>query len=675
LTMLAALLSLSFCVPLQVYESYELSTIVERAKGSNEVYILILYKAPTDLLLTSAAFSRVVASIPLPLDPCLGIVVDPTAPSNQLFYTNRESRSTRIPFPYHQVLTEYIESITKGVNYEVENRVRALVETLRDVPHDQIPESEQSQRRRDIEEWKDKYDQNGARKDISKAVDDIVLLKNKERAGLIKQALLIQKLIDEALPPSEGRATLPEFSAVDPTKGEYDAEIQSDLDNEEADERDGLVEGGEKPWENEKKKPEVEDAETESTEDAAEEAKKKGTIQSILDAFKQGWNRIVGHDENDQKKVEAVAKSKSETAQEEAVKKSRAETAESGKRAAEVEAGRQRVPPADDPAVAARRADHFKREDVNPKPNLPGFAPPVANAGEARAVERRASTDSKRLEIEVVPLRPPVVIGGGGPEKEPIPRINAEPVPIGGNAVREFRLENKQSEKEQPSRINAEAAPISGDAVGEFRVANKQSEKEQPSRVNAEAVPISGDGVGEFRVANKQSEKEPTSRLRGEVPHISAFTAGNYGGESARNEKEQTSRVSVGAYTAAEYGGEGRRKEGSGTSRSDSEVAEAAAPFRRHRVTGDGEAPAAPDSSSGKEVAPARPVAVVQPEVLKPVVEGESDVRSERAGGSTGGDDAAVHTRRKFRGEDDGPRRAENDAEVAPRPRIRDTTS
>jgi hypothetical protein len=35
-----------------------------------------------------------------------------------------------------------------------------------------------------------------------------------------------------------------------------------------------------------------------------DEEKKKGTIQAIVDALKQDWNRIVGHGDDDQKKVE-----------------------------------------------------------------------------------------------------------------------------------------------------------------------------------------------------------------------------------------------------------------------------------------------------------------------------------------------------------------------------------
>jgi hypothetical protein len=327
--MLLSLLSLSLSDPLHLYETSELDSVVSQVHGAHEVYILILYKAPSNLLLTSAAFTRLISSIPIALDPILGINIDPTVANTQIFYGDRSGRTTRIRFPYHQVFAEYVESITKGVNYEVDNRVRALVETVRNVPHDQLPEDEQSPQRQAIETWKDAYDTDGTRLNVTKAVEEIVKVKNKERAGLIKQALALQQALDDSLPQDGTRVALPKFEDVDPTKGEYDMEIESLLDElgegqaKEEKEKDTKEEGEEV----EKKAPEKEEAETDTSEDKAEDEENKGAVQRVLDALRQGWNKIVGHSDENEKKVEELPKRrKIEARVEDVVGKRKADT-------------------------------------------------------------------------------------------------------------------------------------------------------------------------------------------------------------------------------------------------------------------------------------------------------------------------------------------------------------
>jgi hypothetical protein len=202
--MIFVVLSIARCELLHVDESYELSNIVDKVNGQNEGDILILYQAPSDIVLHFF----------------------PDQPNSRDQRRSDDTQQSDLRCGSRHVLFDNVESISKGVNYELENRVRALYETLRDVPHDQIPEEDQGQPRKDIEQWEDEYDKNGARKDVSAGVD--AKLKDQERAGVIKQAPLIQKALDESLPPVEDRVPLPDFESVDPTNGEYDAVVQSD---------------------------------------------------------------------------------------------------------------------------------------------------------------------------------------------------------------------------------------------------------------------------------------------------------------------------------------------------------------------------------------------------------------------------------------------------------------
>jgi hypothetical protein len=308
--MLFALAALAWGRPIPIYESYHIDGITVRAKNDHEVYLLVLFKRPSNPALTLAAFTRLIGLIPLPISPFIGIVVDPSIPGNQLFYADKSGRQCRIRFPYRHVLREYIDSISKGVNYELDLRLYAILATVRNAPHSQIAPDQQQDRRKAIEHWRNVYDRTDVHKNITGAINELVNLKNKERAGLIKQAIAIQRAIDEALPPLKERAALPAFSDVDPTKGEYDMEIEG-LDNdykgpridEEAAENDDVVGT-------------ADDSRDHGKDDDDDNDKKRGPIGRVIDALAKGWRRIVGGEGWEEQDKEAA-----EDAKENGVKK------------------------------------------------------------------------------------------------------------------------------------------------------------------------------------------------------------------------------------------------------------------------------------------------------------------------------------------------------------------
>jgi hypothetical protein len=298
--MLACLILTAVSTPLRIFETYEVDSVLNSAKGLHEVYLLVLYKTPGNLNLTSAAFARLIEAIPIPIDPILGIVVDSTIPHNQLLYADKSGETARIRFPYRQVYSEYKESLSAGVSHEVRLRLRAILATVQELPPGVGKK---------LAEFRDEYEAKRVHENMTAAVDDLITLKNQERAGVIKQALAVQQQLDEMVPPPH-RGPLPQFSEVDPTHGDYEAIVGEDEQvedggerkglDEDAPENDDLVGDDEAPKSLINTVPESDDDEEDTNakteDDIAEDRKRAGPIGAALDTIREKFRRLLGGD-------------------------------------------------------------------------------------------------------------------------------------------------------------------------------------------------------------------------------------------------------------------------------------------------------------------------------------------------------------------------------------------
>jgi hypothetical protein len=318
--MIFLLLAAAICSSLRVFESYEVDGILTREKGVHEVYLLVLFRAPPDVAVTSSAFSRLIGAIPIPVDPFLGIVVDPSVQYNQLLYQDKSGSSTRIRFPYRQVLREYVDSVSSGVSHEVRIRLQAILATVNDSPSPSKSD--------EVNRWRRDYAAKGVRLNMSRAVEELVVLKNQERAGLIRQALDIQRTLDGEV---GAHRSLPAFAQVDPSKGEYDAQVGPDEDelkgekqggsgfDEESSENDDVAGEDEAPKSLVNTKPQGDNDDEVSTgpseDDAEEDRKRAGPIMNAWEAVRDKFRRKApksGDEENEEDESDAPKKKNKE---------------------------------------------------------------------------------------------------------------------------------------------------------------------------------------------------------------------------------------------------------------------------------------------------------------------------------------------------------------------------
>jgi hypothetical protein len=441
--MISALLALARCAQLPFLESYEVEGVLSREKGQHEVYLLVLFKAPTDARIASGAFTRFINAIPIPIDPFLGIVVDPTVSFNRLLYQDKAGTSGRIRFPYRQILREYVESISKGVSHEIRLRLQAILSTVNDAPHTSTVDKDQSEGEKELEHWKSIYQTKGVRRNMTQAVEDLVTLKNQERAGLIKQALAIQKQLDAVVPPLGRR--LPDFAQVDPSKGEYEAQVSDDEDlgpddkekprgktgfDEEAAENDDVVGEDEAPKSLTNTKPQGDDDdenEGPTDDDLEEEKKRAGPIKAVMDKIKVGWRKVVGGitKSNDSDEDEAPKKETNNRADDSVPKKKKRK-----KRLVDEESDDNPNPRAEAPAPPTPKAEPEEPQPlapVQPPPPAPEPPAPAAPASEPPAPEPPVPTPEPPAEEGAPPPapEPPVPTPEPPAEERAVPPVSA----------------------------------------------------------------------------------------------------------------------------------------------------------------------------------------------------------------------------------------------------------
>jgi hypothetical protein len=423
--MIFGLLGLASATGLTIYQSYEIPNIILRAKSTNQVYLLVLFKPPSDVNLTSAAFSRFIGSIPLPMNPILGITIDPTASFNQVIYSDGSGNQVTSRFPYRQVMRDYVGSLMRGVSAEVRTRLKAILDNVHEVPPKEDTDG-LSEREKSLEYWKTEYLNRNVKKNMTGAVEELLSLKHSERARLVKSALAFQKSLDELLPPSDGRA-LPAFESVDPRneKSEPDLPDAPDLGidedddlpdpkvaaefDEDAADNDALVDD-EKPSKSDLKFNPDSDTDTtgeQTAQDAEEDRKRAGPIQNALDAVRDKWNSLVGGE-----KKETVAEEDGAPKQKRTVE----DVERDNKARDDADDNRPRQRERVEGPVAKKKDDEEEDEDENPHKKL------------AENANRKDKADPDANPNPVAPRWPAPVPRPIAPPPEPALAAVAEPV-------------------------------------------------------------------------------------------------------------------------------------------------------------------------------------------------------------------------------------------------------
>jgi hypothetical protein len=182
---------------LPLHSRAEIETIVQTAKPNRQIYILILFKPPRDLNLASAAFRRFIGAIPSCTNPYLGVLIDPSVSHNQVLYSDGSGVPITERFQYRRMLNNYNESITLGVTHQVDLRLRALLDLVRDQDPQTPDES--------LQTWKDWYKSKGANTDLTSAVNELVRIKRDERVKITLDAIRLQTGLDRRLAAVNGR--------------------------------------------------------------------------------------------------------------------------------------------------------------------------------------------------------------------------------------------------------------------------------------------------------------------------------------------------------------------------------------------------------------------------------------------------------------------------------------
>lgn len=224
----ALLFSVALARKLPIYQSYEVQKVIDEVKGKHPVYLLVLFKDPSDLNETSAAFTRFIDAIPIPMNPHLGIVVDPTILHNQLIYSNTEGRMATVNFSYRFMMRSYQES-KMGINRYIKTRLNSILNSIDDARIAQKVElAGISKQDKELEAMKQKDTVKAWKENLTAEVNMLVHMKNEDLARLVKHAVNLQKELDNILGLSDGSG-LPAFDDIDPRNTTNEVTEHSEL--------------------------------------------------------------------------------------------------------------------------------------------------------------------------------------------------------------------------------------------------------------------------------------------------------------------------------------------------------------------------------------------------------------------------------------------------------------
>lgn len=169
------LLPLVLCEALPVFQSYSLDSVINDAR-SRPVYILALYKLPKNLNETSAVFRRLISAIPIPMDPVLGILIDPSLQRRQVIYVNEDKVRVSVNISFSKMQLQYAKSNFDGTNFMIRTKFHAMIDVINgETPVSPKKRKDLPKERKETEDWKEKFiDDKFSEKDLDGQVSELI---------------------------------------------------------------------------------------------------------------------------------------------------------------------------------------------------------------------------------------------------------------------------------------------------------------------------------------------------------------------------------------------------------------------------------------------------------------------------------------------------------------------